>query len=142
MKERNVVLEKSKGFSIRIIRLCQFLGRDSVAQVLSRQLLRSATSIGANLTEAQHAISRKEFLSKTYIAFKECAESAYWLDLLHTSGYLNKQQFSSLHADCQELHRLLSSITKTLRQFPDPPTPQPSDPPTSPTSNCLDLTLS
>lgn len=115
MKQGNVVLEKSIMFSKRVLRLCQYLGKDQNAGVLCRQLLRSATSIGANLAEAQHAISRKEFLFKAYIAYKECAETQYWLDLLHAGGYLTNIQYASIHNDCQSLYRLLSSITKTTR---------------------------
>lgn len=107
--------EKSRLFAIRIVRLYQFLCENKKEFVLSKQLLRSGTSIGANLAEARCAVSRKEFLAKIQIAFKECAETAYWLDLLHETAYLTDTQYQSLSDDCEELYRLLSSITRTLR---------------------------
>ena len=81
--------------------------------MLSKQLLRSGTSIGANLTEAQYAISKKDFLSKSYIAYKECGETLYWLELLTKSGYLSQTEYESINSDCEELMRLLTTITKT-----------------------------
>lgn len=86
--------------------------------VLSKQLLRSGTSIGANISEANCSISKKEFLSKMYIAFKECSESIYWLDLLFETDYLTKTEYNSILNDCTEIQRLLSSITKTTKETP------------------------
>ena len=85
---------------------------------MSKQLLRAWTSIGANLAEAEYAFSRKEFLSKTYIAFKEVSEALYWLDLLRETDYLTIQEYESIHSDAEELRKLLSSITKTTRSTP------------------------
>jgi four helix bundle protein len=82
--------------------------------VLAKQLLRSGTSIGANLTEAQYAISRKEFRAKAQISLKECAETEYWLDLLKETGLLSPAEYNSIIQDCKELLRLLISITKTV----------------------------
>ena len=82
---------------------------------MSKQLLRSGTSIGANIAEANSAFSKKDFLAKMYIAFKECSESKYWLDLLYKTDYLTQSEFDSINADCTELQKLLSSITKTLK---------------------------
>ena len=82
--------------------------------VLSKQILRSGTSIGANLAEAECAISKKDFLSKIYIALKECSETLYWLELLTETDYLSEQEFKSLNADCDELRRMLSATTKTI----------------------------
>ena len=82
---------------------------------MSKQLLRSGTSIGANIAEAECGISKKDFLAKMYIAFKECSESKYWLELLHETDYLTQSEFDSINADCTELQKLLSSITKTLK---------------------------
>ena len=82
---------------------------------MSNQLLRSGTSIGANVNEALNGISRKDFLAKMYIAFKECAETLYWLDLLHETDYLSNAMYVSMKQDCEELYRLLSVVTKTLR---------------------------
>ena len=111
---------KSKQFALRIIRLYQYLCREKHEFVLSKQLLRSGTSIGANIAEAACAFSRKEFLSKISIAFKECAESLYWLELLRESDYLNVIQFKSLYNDCQELYKMLSSTILTTRNNLNP----------------------
>ena len=81
---------------------------------MSKQLLRSGTSIGANLAEAECAISKKDFLAKIYIALKECAETRYWLELLHETDFLSEAQFSSIYADCEELRKMLSATTKTI----------------------------
>lgn len=114
MKEENTVMAKAKKFAIRIIKLYKYLCDDKTEYVLSKQLLRSGTSIGANISEAICGISRKDFLSKMYIAFKECAETLYWLELLHETEYLSDSQFESISSDCNELHKLLSSITKSV----------------------------
>lgn len=82
---------------------------------MSKQLLRSGTGIGANIAEAVCAISEKDFLAKFYIAFKECSETQYWLDLLYETSYLNEQEYRSISDDCSELRKLLSSITKTIK---------------------------
>ncbi len=82
--------------------------------VLSKQILRSGTSIGANLCEAEEAISKKEFASKVYMALKEARETEYWLELLCRTDYISKKEYDSINADCTELLKLLVSITKTL----------------------------
>ena len=81
---------------------------------MCKQLLRCGTSIGANLSEAECAISKKDFLSKIYIALKECMETKYWLELLHETNYLTDIQYASIIADCEEIRKMLSSTTKTL----------------------------
>ena len=106
---------KGKKFALRIIHLYQYLCKEKREFVLAKQLLRSGTSIGANIAEASCAFSRKEFLSKISIAFKECAESLYWLELLYESGYLNATQYRSLYTDCQELYKILSATILTTR---------------------------
>ena len=111
----SIVFEKSKRFAIRIVKLYKYLCDEKKEVVLSKQLLRSGTSIGANIAEANSAFSKKDFLAKMYIAFKECSESKYWLDLLYKTGYLTQSEFDSINADCTELQKLLSSITKTLK---------------------------
>ena len=105
---------KSKRFAVRIIKLYRYLCEEQREFVMSRQLLRSGTSIGANLAEAECAISRKDFLAKVYIALKECAETKYWLELLEETEYLTKSQFQSVYADCEELRKMLSATTKTV----------------------------
>ena len=110
-----VALEKSKLFAHRIVRLNKFLKAEQREFVIANQILRSGTSIGANLTEASCAISPKDFLSKVYIALKECAETIYWLELLLIGGYITKTQYDSLLSDCTEIQKMLYSTTKTLR---------------------------
>ena len=111
----SIVFEKSKRFAIRIVKLYKYLCDEKKEVVLSKQLLRSGTSIGANIAESNSAFSKKDFLAKMYIAFKECSESKYWLELLHETDYLTQSEFDSINADCTELQKLLSSITKTLK---------------------------
>ncbi len=114
MKE-NAVFIKSKEFAVRIVNLYRYLREDKKEYVMSKQLLRSGTSIGANIAESECAISDKDFLSKLYIAFKESAETQYWLDILFETSYLCSQEYESISADCTELKKMLSSITKTIR---------------------------
>ena len=111
----NVVLIKSKQFAIRMVKLYRYLNDEKKEFILSKQMLRSGTSIGANITEAEHGISKKDFLAKMYIAYKECAETMYWLELLHESDILTDQEFNSVYSDCKELKKLLSSITKNTK---------------------------
>ena len=113
-EERRTAKKKSKAFAVRIVRLYRYLCDEKGEYVLSKQLLRSGTSIGANLAEAECAISRKDFLSKVYIALKECVETEYWLELLHETDYLTEQEYKSINTDCEELRKMLSSTTKTL----------------------------
>ncbi len=112
---KNIVKEKSVRFAIRIVKLYKFLTDEKHELVMSKQILRSGTSIGANIAESNNAISKKDFLSKLYIALKECSETLYWLDILYQTEYLDETQYRSLQADCEELYRLLQSITKTIK---------------------------
>ena len=116
MDKDSTALRKSKLFAIRIVCLYQYLCSEKTEFVLSKQLLRSGTSIGANLAESECAISKKDFLAKVYIALKECAETLYWLELLRETGYLSVLEYDSIHADCEELRKMLSSTTKTLSE--------------------------
>ena len=116
MPESAAVSHKSRQFAIRIVKLYQYLCNEKHEFVLSKQLLRCGTSIGANIAESACAFSQREFLAKMYIAFKECNETLYWLDLLFDTGYLTQAEYDSVKADCRELHKLLSSITKTTRE--------------------------
>ena len=106
---------KSKRFAIRVVHLYQYLCNEKKEYILSKQLLRSGTSIGANLAESECAMSRKDFLAKVYIALKECNETLYWLELLHDTGYLQFDEYRSMYADCKELLKMLSTTTKTLQ---------------------------
>ena len=114
LKPENTAKYKSKRFAVRIVRLYQYLRTEKKEFVLSKQLLRSGTSVGANLAEAECAVSRRDFLSKVYIALKECVENKYWLELLFDTDYLSEQEFQSIGADCEELRKMLSSTTKTI----------------------------
>ena len=105
---------KSRKFAVRIVRLYQFLCNERKEFVLSKQLLRSGTDIGANLAEAECAISKKDFLSKIYIALKECSETLYWLELLKDTSFLTEEMHASIYRDGEELKRLLTSTTKTV----------------------------
>ena len=109
----SVVRDKSKMFAIRIVKLYRHLCEEKKEWVLSKQLLRCGTSIGANIVEAQAAISKKDFLAKMYIAFKECCETEYWLELLHETGSLTNNEFESINQDNITLKKMLSSITFT-----------------------------
>lgn len=115
MKE-SVNQVKSYAFALRIIRLFQWLTENRKEFVLSKQLLRCGTSIGANIEEATGAYSEKEFAAKMQIAFKEALETRYWLRLLYDSNVIDEMEFQSLITDCEELIRLLSTTTKTLRE--------------------------
>lgn len=112
----SVVWDKSKKFALRIIKLYKYLCFNHNENIMSKQLLRCGTSIGANITEAQYSISKKEFNAKMYIAYKECGEADYWLDVLFGGGFLTEKQYISMKTDCEELMRMLSSITKTCRE--------------------------
>ena len=110
MKTDNVIVDKSKAFALRIIKLYKYLCSDKNEYILSKQLLRSGTSIGANVKEAIRGQSKADFVSKLNISLKEASETEYWLELLHESGYLSDEQFNSIYADCVELLKLLTAI--------------------------------
>ena len=116
MKNENLIVDKSKAFALRIIRLYRHLCEEKHEYVLSKQALRSGTSIGANVREAIRGQSRADFYAKLNISLKEAAETEYWLELLHESGYITDDSFQSIHADCVELIKILVSITKTQRR--------------------------
>ena len=109
----NAVMNKSKAFAIRVIKLYQYLKDEKKEFILSKQLLRSGTSIGANCREAYRALSTADFTAKLGIALKEAEESAYWLELLAETDYLTKEQFGSIYADNEEVMKLLVSIIKS-----------------------------
>ncbi len=115
MKENNPILQKSKAFAVRSVRLYQYLTEEKKEQVLSRQVLRSGTSIGANVKEAVRAQSTADFLSKMQIALKEASETEYWLELLTDTDYLSEKAADSLLNDCRELIKLLTSIIRTSK---------------------------
>lgn len=113
----NIILNKSKAFALRIIKLYKYLCETKREYVLSKQLLRSGTSVGANVKEAVHAQSKPDFYAKMYISYKEANESEYWLELLHESDYITDDEFNSICEDCRELIKILASITKTQKNI-------------------------
>ncbi len=109
----NAIENKSFAFAVRIVNLCKYLQTDKNEFVLSKQILRCGTSIGANVAEAQHAQSKADFAAKLNIALKETGETKYWLRLLYETEYCTEQEFTSIFNDCIELEKLLVSIVKT-----------------------------
>ena len=115
MSADNAILEKSMSFAVRIVGLYKFLCREKEEFVMSKQLLRSATSIGANVREATQGQSRGDFTAKLSIALKEAVETEYWLELLYRTEYLSQRQYESIGSDCGEIARLLTAIVKSTR---------------------------
>ncbi len=113
--EKQTVLQKSKRFAIRIVKLYRYLCEEKKEFVMSKQILRCGTSIGANLSESIAAISKKDFMAKVYIALKECSETLYWLELLKDTDYITEDMYRSMQGDCEEIRKMLSSSTMTLK---------------------------
>ena len=113
--------EKCMNFSIRIIGLCKFLNEEKHEYRIADQMFRSGTSIGANVAEAQCAISKSDFIAELYISLKEANETLYWLRLLQRTQFINNRQFESVNNDCEELKRMLVSITKKMTDKGDRP---------------------
>jgi len=111
----SVILDKTMDFSVRIVNLYKYLNSEKKEYVLSRQLLRCGTSIGANAHEAHNGQSKKDFIAKMYIALKEASEAEYWLILLTKTCYLTSDQSESLLSDCIEIKKILTSIIRTAR---------------------------
>ena len=116
MPMNNIVEEKSFLFAVRIVNLCKHLHDSKKEYILSKQILRSGTSIGANIAESQQSQSRADFLSKLEIALKETSETKYWLRLLKETDYLSEAEFHSIYPECVELERLLVSIVKSTKK--------------------------
>ncbi|MBQ0164164.1 MAG: four helix bundle protein [Bacteroidales bacterium] len=117
-KQKATIHELSYDFGCRMTRLYQYLTEDADYKefIMSKQIYRSGTSVGANVRESKHAQSDADFLSKMSIASKEADETDYWLNMLHDNGYINDEQFLSLNNDCQRVIRVLISIVKTCSQ--------------------------
>ena len=113
MSNNSILKTKSMSFAKRTVRLYQFLTKEEQEYVMSKQLLRSGTSIGANIAEAIYGSSRKDFIAKLYIAEKEAAETLYWLELLNSCEYIPNNLFLSLSTDCRELLSMLAATIKT-----------------------------
>ena len=104
------VYDKAYQFAIRIVKAYQHLREEKKEYILSKQLLRSGTSIGANIAEANGGISKADFRAKMSIAYKECLESKYWLSLLKDTGYITPQAFESIYSDAEEISKMLWKI--------------------------------
>ena len=115
LKENNPILDKSKDFALRTIKLYKYLTDEKKEFILSKQILRSGTSIGANAREAVRGQSDADFYFKFNISLKEAEETLYWLELLHESGYIEKKLFESLYNDCTQIVKILMSITRNQK---------------------------
>ena len=116
MSQDSVILEKSLRFAARIVKLHRYLSKEKHETVISKQIIRSGTSIGANANEAIYGVSKAEFIAKLQISLKETAETEYWLRLLVMSDYLTEAEGESLINDCLEIKRILIASLKTARQ--------------------------
>ena len=112
----NVIAQKSKAFAIRIVRMSQYMQNTKNEFVLSKQILRSGTSIGANVYEATQAYTHADFSHKMSIALKESVETEYWLELLAETDFISKAEFQSMYRDNKELTRLLTAILNTANR--------------------------
>lgn len=110
MKSDNVIQQKSYMFAVRIVKLCQLLIQVQKEFILSKQLIRSGTSIGANVEESIGAQSKADFIHKLSISYKEARETSYWIRLLKDTGYISLTDFESLHKDIDEICRIISAI--------------------------------
>ena len=115
MASSSVVLEKSLDFAARIVKLSQYLSKEKHETIISKQIIRSGTSIGANANEAIYGISKSDFIAKLQISLKETAEKEYWIRLLMKTDYLTEQEGQSLLKDCLEIKRILISTLKTAK---------------------------
>ncbi|MBM2814722.1 MAG: CHP02436-containing protein [Ignavibacteria bacterium] len=116
MKKENVIVNKSYKFAVRIIKLYKYLVDDKKEYVISKQILRSGTSIGANINEAQSAESNSDFIHKFSISAKEIRETAYWLNLLKDTLFIDEKSFNSIKKDCDEILKIINSILLTTRE--------------------------
>ena len=116
MSQDSVILTKSLRFAARIVKLYQYLTKEKHETVISKQIIRSGTSIGANANEAIYGVSKSDFIAKLQISLKETAETEYWLRLLVMSEYLSEPEGQSMIADCLEIKRILVSTLKTAKE--------------------------
>lgn len=113
---KSTVKEKSFNFAIKIVKLYKFLTEEKKEFVIAKQVLKSGTSIGANINEAQQGQSKKDFLMKMNISLKESAETKYWIELLAATDYINQEQKESIMKDCIEIEKMLTSIVKATSE--------------------------
>jgi len=116
MKDSNVLLDKSLKFAARIVKLHQYLTKEKKESIISKQIIRSGTSIGANANEAVYGVSKAEFIAKLQISLKETAETEYWLRLLVMTEYLTEDEGESLINDCLEIKRILTATLNTAKR--------------------------
>jgi len=115
-KKENLVMDKSYAFALRIIGLYKYLTSEKKEYVLSKQLLRSGTAIGALIKESEHAQSKADFLNKMNVALKEANEVTYWLQLLNDSSYISEKEYNSIFPESEAILKMLISIVKTTKQ--------------------------
>ncbi len=115
----NLLIDKSISFAVRIIKLYQYLIKTKKESIISKQIIRSGTSIGANINEANYGQSKKDFISKMHIALKETAETEYWLRLLIMSEYITEDMGKSILSDCLEIKRILIATINTAKKSED-----------------------
>lgn len=113
---QSILIQKTLKFSAKIIKLQQYLSKEKKESIISKQIIRSATSIGANINEANYGSSKADFIAKMHIALKECAETEYWIRLLKESEYITYEMFNSLINDCLEIKKMLVSTLNTIKK--------------------------
>jgi len=111
----SIMLDKAKDFAVDIVNLCRCIKQNQRESVLTNQLLRSGTSIGANIHESKYAHGTSDFIAKMQIALKECYESEYWLELLNRTGYIPDEQYNKLQNTCGQIRRMLISSINTVK---------------------------
>ena len=119
MDKNNPIAQMTKAFALRILKLCNYLGDEKKEYILSKQILRSGTSIGANIREGIYAQSKADFINKLSIALKESSETEYWLELLHESGYLSDTEYESIYDDNSKISATLINIIKKSKTSAD-----------------------
>ena len=112
----SIMLDKAKDFAVEIINMCKAIKEKKRESVLTNQLMRSGTSIGANIHESKYAHGTADFISKMQIALKECYESEYWLELLNRTGYIDEEQYKSIINNCGQIRRMLISSINTVKE--------------------------
>jgi four helix bundle protein len=115
MDRKGVLRQKSFSFSVRVVNLYKYLKKEYGEYIISKQIIRAGTSIGAMIREAEYGESTRDFAHKLHIALKEAHETAYWLELLYATGYINKRMFDSMSNDLSEILKMLVSSIKTIR---------------------------
>ena len=113
---QSILIQKTLKFSAQIIKLQQYLSKEKKETIISKQIIRSATSIGANINEANYGSSKADFIAKMHIALKECAETEYWIRLLKESEYITEEMFNVLINDCLEIKKMLVSTLNTIKK--------------------------